>query len=87
MIDFPNQSRSYDPRGHRVRFWGHDGALEISFFLDEAALLQVEPSMLSDDEASVLKAFDAHRVKVLDTARKAYGDKRAQSCFLGALNG
>ena len=29
MLKFPNASRSYDPTRHCVRFWGHDGALEI----------------------------------------------------------
>jgi hypothetical protein len=38
MIDFPNHSRSYDATRHAVRFWGHDSAIEASFFIDEDAL-------------------------------------------------
>jgi Protein of unknown function (DUF1488) len=38
VIDFPNLSRSYDVTRHVVRFWGHDSAIEASFFIDEDAL-------------------------------------------------
>jgi len=27
-LNFPNFSRSYDAAGNRIRFWGHDGAIE-----------------------------------------------------------
>jgi len=32
MIEFPNHSRSYDQTRRAVRFWGHDSAIEASFF-------------------------------------------------------
>ena len=38
VIDFPNHSRSYDRTRRAVRFWGHDSAIEASFFIDEGAL-------------------------------------------------
>jgi Protein of unknown function (DUF1488) len=31
-LSFPNQSRSFDATRCAVRFWGHDGAMEASFF-------------------------------------------------------
>ncbi|MDP2334010.1 MAG: DUF1488 family protein [Reyranella sp.] len=31
---FPNESRYYDAALHAVRFWGRDGAMEASFFVD-----------------------------------------------------
>ena len=42
-ISFPNATRSYDPVKGRVRFWGYDGAIEISFFLDDRALRKLCP--------------------------------------------
>jgi hypothetical protein len=38
FIDFPDHSRSYDSTRRAVRFWGHDSAIEASFFIDEDAL-------------------------------------------------
>ena len=38
MLDFPNQSRVFDPTRRAVRFWGHDGAMEWSFYVSEDAL-------------------------------------------------
>ena len=39
VIDFPNHSRSYDPTRRAVRFWGHDSAIEASFFINGDAFL------------------------------------------------
>ena len=60
MLDFPNQSRVYDPTRHAVRFWGHDSAMEWSFFVTEDALKRLQPK-LDRDQASLLPAFDARR--------------------------
>ncbi len=57
VLSFPNQSRTYDPAADRVRFWGHDGALEITFFLQLTALFRLYPQT-SNTEAEVLAAFD-----------------------------
>jgi hypothetical protein len=37
MLNFPNQSRVFDPTRHAVRFWGHDSAMEWSFCVTEGA--------------------------------------------------
>ena len=43
MLDFPNQSRVFDPTRRAVRFWGHDGAMEWSFYVTEDALKLLQP--------------------------------------------
>lgn len=74
-IGFPNESRHYDEAMHAVRFWGHDGAMEASFFVGEEALTKLQPTM-STDEAGLLSAFDAHRELIYKTAAKVYGRGR-----------
>jgi hypothetical protein len=81
MLAFPNQSRFYDPTRHAVRFWGHDSAMEWSFFVTEDALKQLQPK-LDRDEASLLLAFDAHRHAIHAAAMKVY--KREQKGSLRA---
>jgi len=70
-LRFPNQSRSYDSRRRAVRFWGHDSAMEASFFVTEEALKRVHPDMRFD-EAGLLGAFDANRDLIYATAAKVY---------------
>ena len=41
-LNFPNQSRSYDATLRAVRFWGHDGAMEASFYVNEDALKRIQ---------------------------------------------
>jgi hypothetical protein len=60
MIDFPNHSRAYDPTRRAVRFWGHDSAIEASFFINEEALTRIQPDA-GPDEPSFLNAFDCNR--------------------------
>ena len=38
-LAFPNRSRSYDDVRHRVRFVGHDGMIEVPFFVETDALV------------------------------------------------
>jgi hypothetical protein len=71
MIDFPNHSRSYDRTRHAVRFWGHDSAIEASFFIDEGALLRIQPDALSS-ESGFLNAFDSNRDLICATAARKY---------------
>ncbi len=73
-LSFPNQSRSYDSTRRAVRFWGHDSAMEASFFVTEEALKRVQPGM-QFDEAGLLGAFDANRDLIYATAAK--GGKKA----------
>jgi hypothetical protein len=75
MLNFPNISRVYDPTRRAVRFWGHDSAMEWSFFVTVEALKRLEPK-LNDNEASLLLAFDAHRPAIHAAAAKVY--KREQ---------
>ena len=78
MLSFPNHSRFYDEAVHAVRFWGHDGAMEAAFFIDEDALKKIQPGVVLD-EAGLLAAFDAHREKIWAVAVKVYGRGRKGS--------
>jgi hypothetical protein len=70
-LNFPNQSRSYDATLHAVRFWGYDGAMEASFYVNEDALKRIQPGLRSD-EAGILAVFDSHRDLIHVTAAKVY---------------
>ena len=82
---FPNQSRSYDATRRAVRFWGHDSAMEWSFFVTEDALRQVDPAMALG-EAGMLGAFDCHRDRICAAASLAYARGRKGSYELGAAD-
>jgi uncharacterized protein DUF1488 len=82
---FPNQSRSYDATRRAVRFWGHDSAMEWSFFVTEDALRQVDPAV-AGDEAGMLGAFDSHRDRIYVAASRAYSRGRKGSYELGAAD-
>lgn len=71
MLHFPNPSRSFDPDSRRVLFWGYDSTMEVSFFLDVAALKQLYPKM-NDAEPEFLKAFDNARERIYAVADKIY---------------
>ena len=73
-IDFPNLSRSYDAKGHCVRFWGHDDACEVSFVVEEDALCQLDLGT-PRDETGLLSAFDGNRERILGAARKVYSPR------------
>ena len=77
-LNFPNQSRSYDATRRAVRFWGHDSAMEASFFVTEDALKRVQPDMRFD-EPGLLGAFDANRVLIYAAAAKVYARGRRGS--------
>jgi len=77
-LNFPNQSRSYDATLRAVRFWGHDGAMEASFYVNEDALKRIQPS-LRPDEAGILGAFDSNRDLIYTAALKVYGRGRRGS--------
>ncbi len=58
-LSFPNQSRFYDATRRAVRFWGHDSAMEASFFVDADAVKRIKPD-LEFDEVALLSAFDSN---------------------------
>jgi Protein of unknown function (DUF1488) len=70
-VEFPNQSRSYDPTRRAVRFWGYDSAIEVSFFINEDALTRIEPGVRLSEEG-FLNAFDLNRDLIYAAAAKAY---------------
>jgi hypothetical protein len=71
MIDFPNHSRSYDSTRRAVRFWGHDSAIEASFYINEDALTRIQPDA-RPDEPGFLNAFDSNRDLICAAAAKVY---------------
>jgi hypothetical protein len=84
MLNFPNQSRSFDPTRRAVRFWGHDGAMEWSFFASESALKRLQPDMPLD-EAAFLDVFDRNRGVIHVAATKAYKrDRKGSYELVGA---
>ena len=70
-LSFPNQSRSFDEARNRIRFWGYDSAIEISFFVEADALHKLVPDM-GDAETGYLKAFDDSRERIHEIAEKVY---------------
>lgn len=84
-ISFPNGSRSYDATRRRVRFWGYDRALEISFFVEADALMIVDPQV-RDAEATVLQAFDDGRDRVHEVAASVYSRSHGFSHVLTAAD-
>jgi len=85
VLYFPNQSRVFDQTRRAVRFWGHDSAMEWSFFVTEEALKRLQPKMTRDGE-SLLLAFDANRSKIYAVALKAYKRQRKGSYELVATD-
>ncbi len=77
-LNFPNPSRSYDPTRHAVRFWGHDSAMETSFFVTEEALKRIQPN-INRDEKGLLNAFDMNRDRIYAAAIKVYSRGRKGS--------
>jgi hypothetical protein len=82
---FPNPSRSYDERRSGVRFWGHDGPLEISFLVERDAIARLDKSV-GRGEASILGSFDRYRDKIMKVATRIYARRRAHSCVLIAAD-
>ena len=63
--------RRLDPTRRAVRFWGHDSALEASFFINEEALRRIEPAACTD-ESGFLAAFDSNRDLICAAAARLY---------------
>jgi Protein of unknown function (DUF1488) len=79
-LHFPNASRNYSPTRHCVCFWGHDSAFEVSFQLDEEALIKISP-YANRDEASLLHVFDVNRARIQETASVAYSRSRGPQSY------
>ena len=75
MISFSNPSRSFDATKNRVEFWGYDNVMEISFFVEAAALKKLCPEMI-DVEDGFLKAFDVARKRIYEVAEKVHARGR-----------
>ncbi len=79
-LSFPNPSRSYDPDRRRIRFWGHDSAMEVPFFLEEDAIFRLYPKT-KNTEAAILEAFDTARDRIFAVATRAYAPGRHRSFY------
>lgn len=84
-LTFPNTNRSYDATYRRVRFVGHDGVIEVAFFLQDEALVRIAPNT-QIDEPNVLDAFDQNRGRILDMASRAYRATRRHFYVLDATD-
>jgi hypothetical protein len=84
-LQFPNRNRFYDATRRAVRFWGHDSAMEWSFFVNEDTLrhIQSDPCV---DEAGALAAFDRNVDRIHAAAMRAYGRGRKGSYDLMAAD-
>lgn len=85
MLNFPNLSRSYDATRRSVRFWGYDGALEVSFFVEEDAVFRIAP-LTRHTQTAILESFDDNRERILDVARKVYSGRRRSAYSLAATD-
>ena len=56
MLNFANPSRIFNPTRRAVRFWGHDSAMQWSFFVTEGALKRLQPNV-ERSEASCCSAL------------------------------
>jgi len=77
-LNFLNQSRFFGATRYAVRFWGHDGAMEASFFVTDDALRRISPDMRFDEDG-FLNAFDLNRKLIYAIAAKVYGRGRKGS--------
>lgn len=84
-LNFPNESRSYDARKNRIRFWGYDSALEISFFIEIGVLHKLAPPK-GNAEDGYLEAFDAARERIYEVARKVYSRNGRGAYLLAAAD-
>lgn len=79
-LSFPNPSRSYDPERRRIRFWGHDSAMEVPFFLEDDAIFVLYPRTKKTEEA-ILAAFDEARERIFAVAARVYAPRRYGSFY------
>ena len=82
-LAFPNASRGFDAERRAVRFWGHESQFEFTFYVDADALRRLSPQS-ADDEASLLRAFDANRPRIEAVAGVAHSRGRQSFYRLAA---
>ena len=80
-LTFPNHSRSFDQAHGNVSFWGYASTIEVRFQIGGDMLQRLAPGT-TEDEASLLRAFDSHRGAIEKTARNVYARSRQTYCRL-----
>jgi hypothetical protein len=70
-LSFPNPNRSYDADSSRIIFWGYDNIVEVSFYLETAALEKFNFEK-TQTESGFLKIFDTIRNQIYEVAEKVY---------------
>jgi len=77
-VEFPNMSRSFEAAKNRIRFWGYDRTIEITFFVEVEALAKIFPEVHLSETAA-LGAFDTAIEKIHQIARKTHSHSRGQT--------
>jgi hypothetical protein len=80
-LSFPNPSRTYDAPRRRIRFWGYDQSMEVTFFVEEEAIFKLCPKT-PDVEAGILAAFDTVRERINAVADRMYAPKSRRAFYL-----
>ena len=80
-LSVPNPSRSYDESRRRVRFVGHDGLMQIRFFVPVVILAEDLVSR-TPTESDYLSAFDGMRKRIFEIARKTYDSRQRDTIEL-----
>lgn len=84
-LSFPNPSRSFEAPRNRVRFWGYDSSIEITFFVDAGTLEKLCPGASTVVESGVLRAFDSALQRIHAAAAKAYGRAQRGTCAFSLM--
>jgi hypothetical protein len=84
-LNFPNPARTYDTAHRCVRFWGYDGAFEVSFIVEQRAFDRISSSA-TGDESGTLRIFDKYRDKILGAARRVYRGRQPGAYTLVAAD-
>lgn len=87
-LEFLNPSRTFDEVRNAIRFIGHDGMFEVSFFVEVDALAKSSAGLrrMELSEEMCLTTFDAARSSINDVAREAYSNRRQTSYTLTAAD-
>jgi hypothetical protein len=83
-LAFPNSARSFDEVRKAVRFFGHDGMIEIRFFVEAEALAKGRGHAMGMSEAQCLSTFDAMRTPIYAAAKKVYAKYKRNMNILTA---